>query len=73
MNASLQARTGTSSHLKRFSAMAFLAASGPRDQSGLILTIPDASRRRAIEAARTRAAQEAVARFFGLTGPASAR
>jgi len=73
MNAGLQGRAGTGSLLKRFSAMAFLAASGPRDQSGLILTIPDASRRRALEAARTRAAQEAVAQFFGLSGRAPAR
>jgi hypothetical protein len=53
--------------------MAFLAASGPREPNGLILTAPDASRRRTLEAARTRAAQEAVAQFFGLSGPAAAR
>jgi hypothetical protein len=73
LNGGSSARAGTRGDLKRFSAMAFFPASGARDQSGLILTAPDASRRRAIEAARTRAAQEAVTQFFGLSGPAAAR
>jgi hypothetical protein len=51
--------------------MAFLPASGMREPPGLILGISEAARQRAIEAARTRAAQEAVARFFGLSGPAA--
>jgi hypothetical protein len=53
--------------------MAFFSACGSRDPKGLILTGSDAAHRRALEAARTRAAQEAVARFFGLSGSAAAR
>jgi hypothetical protein len=49
--------------------MAFLPASGISEPRGLILGMSEAARQRAIEAARTRAAQEAVARFFGLGGP----
>jgi len=56
----------------RFSAMAFLTGSHISEPRGLILDETQAARRRALEAARTRAAQEAVAQFFGL-GRATAR
>ena len=53
--------------------MAFLPASAHREPHGLILDAFEARRQRALEAARARAAQEIVARFFGLAGPAAAR
>lgn len=53
--------------------MAFLPSEAPSEPRGLVLNMDEARRQRALEAARTRAAQEAVARFFGLSGPAAAR
>ena len=53
--------------------MAFLPSAAPREPSGLILDLDEARRQRALEAERTRAAQELVARFFGLPGRAAAR
>lgn len=53
--------------------MAFLPAGETREPNGLILDMSQVARRRALEAARTRAAQEAVAQFFGLGERASAR
>lgn len=53
--------------------MAFLPAGDTREPTGLILTVPQVSRRRQIEAARAREAQEMVAKFFGLSGSAAAR
>jgi hypothetical protein len=53
--------------------MAFLPASETREPEGLILSTSEAARRRALEAARTRAAKEMVAQFFGLASPAAAR
>lgn len=67
------ARAGTSGGLRRFSGMAFLPSAAPREPSGLILDFDEARRQRALEAARTRAAQDLVARFFGLAGRAAAR
>jgi hypothetical protein len=64
---------GTSADLKRFSAMAFLPAGETREPKGLILDAFEASRRRAIEAERARAAQQMVAQFFGLAGPRARR
>jgi len=51
--------------------MAFFPAGAPVDPGGLILDPADASRARALEAERIREAQAMVARFFGLSGPAS--
>lgn len=53
--------------------MAFFPASATREPDGLILSGSQAAQRRAIEAARTRAAQEIVAQFFGLAGQVTAR
>lgn len=53
--------------------MAFFSASETREPDGLILSGSQAAERRAVEAARTRAAQEIVAQFFGLAGRVAAR
>jgi hypothetical protein len=53
--------------------MAFMPSAAPREPGGLILGREEALRQRALEAARTRAAQELVARFFGLRDQAAAR
>lgn len=53
--------------------MAFLPASDTREPDGLILSGSQAAKRRAVEAARTRAAQDIVAQFFGLAGRVTAR
>ena len=67
------AGAGTCARAKRFSVMTFLPSPAPREPAGLILGPDEARRQRALEAARTRAAQEIVARFFGLAGRAAAR
>jgi len=53
--------------------MAFLPSALPSEPGGLILGHEEARRQRALETARTRAAQELVARFFGLRDQAAAR
>jgi hypothetical protein len=64
---------GTCAAPARFSAMAFLPSTSRREPAGLILGPDEARRQRASEAARVRAAQEAVVRFFGLADRAAVR
>lgn len=51
--------------------MAFLPSAAPSEPRGLILDFAEAHRLRSAEQERTRAAQELVARFFGLDGRAA--